>query len=234
MRLRLLTHWKDSFSLLFSLKVGGILSLLALSILVVACGSNTSTTTGTGDPPVTVTIDLNKSDSSPTPALPEYSCGAWATQSSPPFGTSVVGVYAKFVHNMKTDPNDPNDIGNPQGIEGAAAVATVFWPDGTQSQVAGTTGADGLVSFPIPTANRGDAVNKITLVTVQFTKDGVPPCTVDQTRAAFFTLVIGSPGGSPTSGGTGNPIVGTPRPGLTITPGGIPKPGPTGVPVKGH
>ncbi len=224
MRLRLLKHWKNSFSLPFSLKVGAMLSLFALSMLVVACGSNTTSTVDTGALPVTVTIDLNKSNSSPTPGLPEYSCGAWATQSSPPFGTSVVGVYAKFVHNVKTNPNDPNDVGNPQGVEGATAVATVIWPNGTQSQVNGTTGADGLASFPISTANRGDAVNKLTLVTVQFTKDGVPPCTVDQTRAAFFTLVIatpGSSGGSPTDG-KGTPVVGTPKPGTT------------GTPVKGH
>ena len=222
MRLRLFSQRKISFFLPFSLKAGAILSLFVLSMLVVACGSNTSGTVGSGDPVVTVTIDLNKSNSSPTPTLPEYSCGAWATQSSPPFGTSVVGVYAKFVHNVKTNPNDPNDTGNPQGVEGAAAVATVIWPDGTQAQVSGTTGADGLVSFPISTANRGDAVNKLTLVTVQFTKDGVPPCTVDQNRAAFFTLVIatpgsGSSGGTPTGGGTPKP-----------------KPRPTGTPVKGH
>jgi len=231
MRLQLLTHWKNSFSLPFSLKFGAILNLFALSILVVACGTSTGSTTGTVDPPVTVTIDLNKSYSSPTPTLPEYSCGAWATQSSPPFGTPVVGVYAKFVHNVKTNPADPNDVGNPQGIEGAAAVATVIWPDGTQAQVSGTTGADGLASFPISTANRGDAINKLTYVTVQFTKDGIPLCTVDQTRAAFFTLTIGTTGSG--SSGT-SPTGGTPKSGATGTPGGMPKPGPTGTPRKGH
>ncbi len=229
MWLRFLTQWKISFSLLFSLKAGIILCLFMLSILVVACSPNTSSTTNVGNPPVTVTIDLNKSNSSPTPTLPEYSCGAWATQSSPPLGTSTVGVYAKFVHNVKADPNDPNDVGNPQGIDGAAAVATVIWPDGTQEQVSGTTGADGLVSFPISTANRGDAINKLTLVTVQFTKDGIPPCTVDQTRAAFFTLVTGTSSGATPISGTGNP-----KPGPTGTPGGTQKPGPTGTPVKGH
>ena len=135
MWLRFLTQWKISFSLLFSFKVGTILCLFVLSILVVACSPNTSSATNVDNPPVTVTIDLNKSNSSPTPTLPEYSCGAWATQSSPPFGTSTVGVYAKFVHNVKTDPNDPNDVGNPQGVDGASAVATVIWPDGTQAQV---------------------------------------------------------------------------------------------------
>lgn len=239
MRLRLLIQWKQLFSRLFLLKIGATVSLFLVSILIVACGTNSASMANSGNPPVTVTIDLNSSSGSPTPVLPEYSCGAWATQSSPPYGTATVGVYAKFVHNVKTNPNDPTDIGNPQGVAGAAALATVLWPDGTQSQVSGTTGSDGLASFPISTANRGDAINKITLVTVQFTKDGVPPCTVDQTRAAFFTLVTGSTqggSGSPVvgpTGGTGNPG-GTPRPGPTVIVGGTPKPGPGGPPVKGH
>lgn len=235
--MRLCTQWKNIFSHLFLLKLGAIVSLFLVSILIVACGTSSANMANSGNPPVTVTIDLNSSNSSPTPALPEYSCGAWATQSSPPYGTTTVGVYAKFVHNVKTN---PNDVGNPQGIAGASAVATVFWPDGTQAQVSGTTGSDGLVSFPISTANRGDAINKITLVTVQFTKDGVPPCTVDQTRAAFFTLVTGSTqGGSgspvtqPTGGAGGNPGS-TPIPGSTGIPGGPPIPRPTGTPGKGH
>ena len=231
MRLRLLIQWKHLFSRLFLLKIGATLSLFLVSILIVACGTTSASMANSGNPPVTVTIDLNSSSSSPTPALPEYSCGAWATQSSPLYGTATVGVYAKFVHNVKTNPNDPNDVGNPQGVAGANAVATVLWPDGAQSQITGTTGTDGLASFPISTANRGDAINKITLVTVQFTKDGIPPCTVDQTRAAFFTLVTGS-----TQGGSGSPVVGptggTPKPGPTGIVGGTPKPGPGGPPVK--
>jgi len=244
MRLRLFTQWKNIFSHMFLLKIGATLSLFLVSVLIVACGTSaTASTANPGDPPVTVTIDLNSSHGSPTPTLPEYWCGAWATQSSPPLGTNTVGVYAKFVHNVKTNPNDPNDVGNPQGIEGAAAIATVLWPDGTQAQVAGTTGADGLASFPISTANRGDAVNKLTFITVQFTKDGVPPCAVDRTRAAFFTLVIatpgasGSPGATPTGGITGTPSgtgtpVGTPKPGPTGVPSVTPIPKPTGTPGK--
>ncbi len=207
---------------LFWLKCSVTLSLLMVSVLIVACGSNAdSNTANLGSPPVTVTIDMNSSVGSPTPALPDYWCGAWATQSSPPFGTSTVGVYAKFVHNVKTNPNDPNEVGNPQGVENATATATVSWPDGTEAQVTGTTGADGLVAFPISTANRSDAINKITFVTVQFMKDGIPPCTVDRARAAFFTLVVGNqngsgtPGTSPGGGGQGNP-----------------GPRPTGTPVK--
>ncbi|GAC1400289.1 MAG: hypothetical protein NVSMB49_12240 [Ktedonobacteraceae bacterium] len=222
MELRFLTQWKNLFFLRSSLKAGAVLVLFALSILVVACGSGPGSLANPGDPVVTATINLNGSNSSPTPTLPDYWCGAWATQSSPPFGTSIVGVYAKYVHNVKTN---PNDVGNPEGVEGASAIATVIWPDGTQAQVSGTTGADGLASFPISTANRGDTVNKLTFVTVQFTKDGVPPCTVDQTRAAFFTLTIGTQGSVvPTTqppGGGYTPGPG-PIPTATLGPGPLP------------
>ncbi len=194
MEIRFSTQWKNLRSLPFSFKFWPILSLFLLSLLVVACGTSPGTMANPGNPAVTATIDLNSTNVSPTPALPPYSCGAWATQSTPPFGTAAVAVYAKFVQMVKTNPNDPNDVGNPQGVGGATAIATVLWPDGTQAQLAGTTGTDGLVAFAVSTAGRADAINKITFVTVQFAKDGVPPCTVDQTRAAFFTLVTGNVG----------------------------------------
>ena len=193
MHIRYLTQLK---MLSLSLKFWSIVSLFVLSGLVVACG-NASSNANPGDPPVTVTIDLNNTGGSPTPALPAYQCGAWATQSTPPVGTAAVAVYAKFVQLVKTNPNDPNEVGNPQGVAGATAIATVLWPNGAQAQIAGTTGTDGLVAFTVPTAGRADALNRITFVTVQFAKDGVPPCTVDQSRAAFFTIV--PPGnGTPT------------------------------------
>jgi len=194
MWIRFATQWKNLLSLPFSFKFWSILSLLLVSMLVVACGTNSSNMANSGNPAVTATINLNSNTISPTPALPQYSCGAWATQSTPPFGTAAVAVYAKFVQMVKTNPNDPNDVGNPQGIGGATAIATVLWPDGTQAQLAGTTGTDGLVAFAVSTVGRADAINRITFVTVQFAKDGVPPCTVDQTRAAFFTLVTGNAG----------------------------------------
>ncbi len=198
MRRRFLTPWKTLFLLPFSLKFWSIISLFVLSVLVVACGSaSASSNANPGDPPVTVTIDLNNNNISPTPTLPAYQCGAWATQSTPPLGTAAVAVYAKFVQNVKTNPNDPNDVGNPQGVAGATAIATVLWPDGTQAQLSGITGTDGLVAFAVPTAGRADAINRITFVTVQFAKDGVPPCTVDQTRAAFFTIVPAGIGKKP-------------------------------------
>ncbi len=216
MWMQFLEHYKKMVSLLFSLKMGAILSIVALSFLMVACGTNaTANTTNLGSPAVTVTIDMNASNASPTPTLPPYWCGAWATQSSPPMGTSAVGVYGKFVHNVKADPNNPNDPGNPQGVEGASAIATVIWPNGTEAQIAAVTGVDGLAAFAVPTSGRLDALNKITFVTIQFTKDGVPPCTVDQSRAAFFTLVVGKATTSPpiTGGtpGTGPKPVKTPK-----------------------
>ncbi|GAC1391672.1 MAG: hypothetical protein NVS4B11_09290 [Ktedonobacteraceae bacterium] len=202
--------------------------MFVLSILVVACGSNADSSANLGDPPVTATIDMNNSNGSPTPTLPPYSCGAWATQTSPPFGTSTVGVYAKFVHNVKSNPNDPNDTANPQGIEGASAIATVSWADGTQAQVTSTTGADGLATFAVSTVNKANDINKLTFVTVQFTKDGVPPCTVDQTRAAFFTLTSAtSEFGSPVTSTTSTSL---PSPGPTATPPSLPSPGPTATP----
>lgn len=197
MRIQFLTQWKTLFLLPFSLKFWSIVSLFILSALIVGCGSASSSNANPADPAVTVTIDLNSSNSSPTPALPAYQCGAWTTQSSPPLGTAVVEVYAKFVQTVKTNPNDPNDVGNPQGVAGATAIATVLWPNGSPAQLSGTTGTDGLVSFAVPTAGRADAINRITFVTVQFAKDGLPPCTVDQTRAAFFTIVPANVGTKP-------------------------------------
>lgn len=221
MWLQFFIHYKKLFSLTRSRKLGAILSLFALSFLVVACGTNTTSAANLGSPAVTVTIDMNGGKASPTPSVPAYWCGAWATQSSPPIGTAAVGVYGKFVHNVKSDPNDPNDPGNPQGIEGASAIATVVWPNGTEAQIAGITGVDGLAAFSVPTAGRMDALNKITFVTVQFTKDGIPPCTVDQARAAFFTLL---PGNAVTKPITGPITGGTPGVGPTITGGPNPKP----------
>ncbi len=226
MQLQFLEQWKKSFSPAFSLKCGAIFGLFLLSILVAACGSSSTSATNPGDPPVTATINMDGNSGSPTPPLQPYWCGAWATQTTPPFGTATVGVYAKFTQNVN---------GNPQGVDGATAAATVQWPDGAQSEVTGTTSTDGLVVLAVSTANRADAVNKITLVTVSFAKDGVPPCNVPQDRAAFFTLVIGT-------AATGSPITSTgttTNPGATPTVGGIPPgpptaviPGPTPKPTK--
>lgn len=210
------------------LKCGAIFLLFLLSILIVACGGS-GTNTNLGQPPVTVTINLGQSNGSPTPPLPEYSCSAWVTNTTPGINTnSTIGVYAKFVHNVN---------GNPEGIYPASAVATVLWPEGNVNITSNTT-SDGLAVFPVSTANRSGDLNKIILVNVSFTgPTGVPPCTVDANRAAFFTLVVATMVASPTTGGAGSPTAtstGGPSPSPTscVTPGGAATAIPTGIPAR--
>lgn len=172
-----------------------MLCLLALSVLVTACSSSANASTANpGNPPVTVTINIGNGGS-PTPSLPGYTCGAWATNATAPYGTPEIGVYAKFVQLVN---------GNPVGVAGANAVATVIWPDGSISTITGTTGSDGLVTFAVATAGRTDALMKLVYITVAFTANGVPPCNVGQDRAAFFMLTIGGTG-TPTVGSNGSP-----------------------------
>lgn len=214
---------KSRLSYALYLKCGAIFFLFLLSILIVACGSGTDT--NLGQPPVTVTINLGQSNGSPTPPLPEYTCSAWVTNTTPGINTnSVIGVYAKFVHNVN---------GNPEGVYPASATATVLWPEGNVNVGSNTT-PDGLAVFTVSTANRAADLNKIILVTVSFTGPaGVPPCTVGVDQAAFFTLVIATAGASPSPGGS-PPVTGTggitptasttPPPTATVcvTPGGDP------------
>lgn len=217
MDLQIRKQWKTGVSLF--LKCGAILLLLFVSILIVACGSTTGTNiTNINGPVTTVTIHIGDTKTgSPTPPLPTYWCGAWATQSSPAINASaMVGVYAKFTHNIN---------GNPEGVEGATATAIVMWPDGTTTPQTVTTTADGLAVFAISVANRADAVNRLTLVTVTFTK-GDQTCTVGEDRAAFFTLIVVSPTATSTPGTTN----GTPQPGGTTTPGQLPT---RGICIKG-
>jgi hypothetical protein len=189
------------------LNSGAILFLLLLSVLIVACGSNSSSNdTSLGNPPVTVTIHLGNTNASPTPSLAPYWCGAWATNTTPIYNaTTTVGVYAKFTHNVN---------GNPEGVDAATAIATVTWPDGSTNQSQTMTTSDGLAVFSISTVNKPFAVNGITLVTVNFTKNGIPPCNVTPERAAFFTLVIVSPTATATKVASSTSTTGTP----TVTP----------------
>ena len=217
MRLRFWQPGIKSISYSLYLKCGAIFLLFLLSVIIVACGSN-ATSTNLGQPVVTVTINLDQSNGSPTPSLPAYSCSAWTTNTSPGIGTSTIGVYAKFVHNVN---------GNPQGVYPASGTATVLWPDGNTVNVSANTTSDGLAVFPVSTANRAADVNKIVLVTVSFQGPaGVPPCLVTSDRAAFFTLVIatgtvtGTP--SPTESATSTPIASPTPPTPTPTP--CPKP----------
>lgn len=203
-------------TLSFYIKCGAIFLLFLLSVLIVACGGTDTNVANLGGPVPTVTIRIG-TNSSPTPPLPDYWCGAWATQTSPGFNANTtVGVYAKFTHNVN---------GNPEGVDGAAATAVVQWPDGTATTLSTTTTPDGLAVFAVPAGNKADAVNRSTLVTVTFTKAGLAPCVVDGTRAAFFTLIPASPTANPSATPTNTPTVtptdnGTP----TDTPTSTPRP----------
>lgn len=177
--------WKIYSRLSLYAKSGAIFLLLVLSALIVACGGGTGTNTTTvnlNGPVVTVTIQMNNNLVSPTPTLSPEWCGAWASQSTFSFnkGKTNIPIYAKFVQN---------NSGNPTGIDGATATATIQWGDNTSEQLTSTTGTDGMATFNVSTANHDNAVGKVSLVTVNFTRDGVTPCTVAPDRAAFFTLV---------------------------------------------
>src|SRR2546430_17482568 len=106
MRLQFWQHGKTNISSSLYLKCGAIFLLFLFSVLNVACGSNASNTQ-LGQPAVTVTINLDQSNGSPTPPLPEYTCSAWVTNTSPGINMPTIGVYAKFVHNVN---------GIPQGV----------------------------------------------------------------------------------------------------------------------
>ena len=214
MRLQFWQHGKTNISYSVSLKCGAIFLLFLLSALIVACGSNASDT-NLGQPAATVTINLDQSSGSPTPPLPGYTCSAWVTNTSPGINTtSIVGVYAKFVHNLN---------GNPEGVYPASGTATVLWPDGNTVNVSANTTPDGLAVFPVSIANRAADLNRLVLVTVAFQGSaGVPPCTVSADRAAFFTLVIGT-GGVP-----GSPL---PTGGTTVSPTVLPTVSPTILPT---
>lgn len=182
---------REHFAL--SIKCGSVLFLFSVSVLIVACGAN-NTTQAPGAPPVTITINLNRSFSSPTPPLADYSCGAWATQTTPAYSQNgVVGVYAKFVHNVN---------GNPVGMNGANAQATVHWPNGQQQQMNVTTTSDGLAVFQV--GLQPSALNHVVLIDVVFTSsDGQHTCAVPE--AAFFTAVIGTVTPSPKATQTQQP-----------------------------
>lgn len=187
------------------LKSGSVCLLFLLSVLIVACGAGSGAQVP-GSPPVTVTINLNQTFASPTPPLPPYACGAWATQSTPAYApNAIVDVYAKFVQNVS---------GNPVGMGNAHAVAYVSWPDGTASQIPTTTTSDGLAVFQIPL--QPSSLNRVVLVAVVFTSaDGQHACKVEEDQRAFFTPIevsptaspSASPTGTPTFGGTGTPSI---------------------------
>ena len=194
----------------FYLKSGAILFLLFLSILVVACSSNNSgSQANLGTPVATITINLGQVNGSPTPSLKDYYCGAWATDTTPLYNpSSVVSVYGKFTHSVG---------GNPEGMGGATATATILWPDHTTDTMTVTTTSDGLAVFPI--AIKPSALYKEVLIQITFTTAQGITCTIPQ--AAYFVAILVSPTPTntavPSPTDTGTPSV-TPTPGGTDTP----------------
>ena len=171
-----------------SLKCSAILLLLSLSVLIIACGeSNTIATTSLGAPQVTVTISFNDA---PIPTAAPYLCGAWTTNTTPAFNPGhQIPVYAHFIHNVS---------GNPVGVSGANAQATVVWANGERNTTTGTTGSDGLAVFYFTIPNQPDMVNKNNLVLISFAGPKGETCKVDNQHqpAAYFTLI---PAPQPTS-----------------------------------
>lgn len=176
----------------FYLKCGAILLLLSLSFLLIACSTgNTTTTASLNSPQVTVTIRFNNNLSSLGTVSP-YLCGAWTHDTTPGFNPgSEIPVYAHFVHDVN---------GNPVGVSGASAQASVQWADGSRDNQGGTTTGDGLVVFYFTIPNRPDMVGRNNLVTISFTAPNGQTCNIDNQSqpAAFFTFI----GVSPTSTAT--------------------------------
>ncbi len=202
-------QWQARSLFSLSTKCGAVLLFVVLSILVVACGGGTATM---GDPLATVTIQIGNNNGSPTPALPGNWCGAWVTNTTPAYNAGKVAVYAKFTQNVN---------GNPAGIDGATATAQVIWTPSDIETYTATTTSDGLAIFGVSIANKAFAINTITLVTVTFQKAGLADCTVDQSRAAFFTLVPSKAKATqtPTTQNNGTPTGSTPTgPTVTTTP----------------
>ena len=140
-------------------KCSAIFFLFSISILIVACSSNSTGQLNLGTPVVTVTIKLGQDVGSPTPTLSPYYCGGWATDTSPAFSTtSTVSVFGKFTKIID---------GNPEGVGGATATATIVWPDGTSDTMTTTTTSDGLAVFPV--ALKPSAINKLVTINIEFT-----------------------------------------------------------------
>ena len=200
---------QDKTNTLFNLivKCSAISFLFFISTLIVACSSNGTSQLNAGTPVVTVTINLGQDTGSPTPTLSPFYCGGWATNTSPSFSpTSTVSIFGKFTQIVG---------GNPLGIEGATATATIQWPDGTSDTMTTTTTSDGLAVFPVTI--KPSAVYKLVTISITFTKAGIQQCTIPS--AAYFTAILVSP--TPTKKST---------PTLSTTPSGSPTPVGSGTP----
>ncbi len=219
---------KKNTILTLLIQCGAISFLLLLSILIVACSGNGSSQVDPGTPVATVTINLGQVIGSPTPPLKDYYCGGWATDTSPPFSsTSIVSVFGKFTHI--------DEGGNPEGVPGATATATIQWPDGTSETLTATTTSDGLAVFPV--AIKPSALNKLVTIMIAFASPRGAKCTIPS--AAYFTAILVSPTPtntalpSPTDTGTPS-VTPTGSPIGTGTPTGTPVFTPTPTPTKGH
>ena len=204
-----MSSYQDKTNTLFNLIVNcsAISFLFFISTLIVACSSNSSSQLNSGTPFVTVTINLGQDTGSPTPTLSPFYCGGWATNTSPSFSpTSTVSIFGKFTQIVD---------GNPLGIEGATATATIQWPDGTSDTMTTTTTSDGLAVFPVTI--KPSAIYKLVTISITFTKAGIQQCTIPS--AAYFTAILVSP--TPTKKST---------PTLSTTPSGSPIPVGSGTP----
>ncbi len=199
------------------IKCSAISFLFFISILTVACTGNGSSQVDPGAPVVTVTIKLGQDIGSPTPTLSPYYCGGWATDTSPPFSsTSTVSIFGKFTQIVD---------GNPVGVGGATATATIQWPDGTIDTMTATTTSDGLAVFPV--IIKASAINKLVTIMIQFFKS--PGATCQIPSAAYFTAIIVSP--MPTKTAVPSPTDSA-TPVGSVTPTGTPSLTPTKKP--GH
>lgn len=191
------------------LKCGAAFLLLSLSVLVIACGSNNTTTTAnSSSPQVTVTIRFNNS-LSPLGTVAPYLCGAWVTNSTPALNPgSKVPVYARFIHNVN---------GNPVGVNGASATASVEWANGGRDSQSASTTSDGLAVFYFTIPNQPNMVGKNNLVMVSFSSPDGQTCRVDNQPqpAAFFTFAAASP--TPTATPSAAPTIPS-QPVINITP----------------
>jgi hypothetical protein len=188
-----------AFHFSFYLKGGSILLLLSLSFLIIACGSSNTTTANLDGPPVTVTINFKSANFSSLGTVAPYLCGAWTYDTTPGFSPgSEIPVYAHFVHNVN---------GNPVGVSGASAQATVEWADGGRDSRTATTTSDGLAVFYFTIPNQPDMIGKNNLVMVSFTAPNGQTCNVDNQPqpAAYFTLIAASP--TPTATPSAQPTV---------------------------
>ena len=206
---------KKTTTLLLLAKCAGILAFFVIAVIVVACGSDTSQV-APGTPVATLTIVFGQSNASPTPTLAPYYCGGWATDTTPAYSpNSVINVYGKFTQTVS---------GNPVGVNGASAIATVFWPDGNTETEKTTTASDGLAVFTI--AIQASAINHVVLVQMSFTAPNGTTCNL--TSPAFFTALVVSP--TATSTAIPSPT-GSVTPSPSVTPSVSPSPGGTGTPT---